>query len=101
MGKFAIAKNTSKASAVDPSVTKATTAASPIVLKLAEHIISLYDTDGGSDDLTSDEKAIQALFTKWGNSPTTAMLAELTDVLTGFKPVLPAATNHKLGRSEE
>jgi hypothetical protein len=80
--KFAIRQ--SFQAAPSTSTAKAVANATPVSHAFAQVIMDKYSPDVEADE----HNDIQALFDKWPNDVTTQRLAELTEVLTGYKPTV-------------
>jgi|GEM_PF-6678232 hypothetical protein len=95
MNKISIAK--SKSPTISPDVSEAYAQSTPLTKALATLIMSFYEE---KDETTGDpkHKPIQDLFNTWNNNDLKQMLAQLTEVLVGFKPVITVPSPFKVGQ---
>lgn len=78
--KFTINRNSQPAT---PSTAKAVANATPVTHAFAQVIMDKYTPDVDQ----AEDNDIQSLFDKWPNDETTQRLAQLTELLTGYKPL--------------
>jgi hypothetical protein len=71
--------------------------ASPLIKRFAEIIMGYYSPEEPAVFESEGDKTVQALFDKWPKDDTTLRLAELTEAIYGYKPVVKDNKTIKFG----